>query len=144
MNLLRIALLQILPQGSLEENRQKGICACIEAKKAGADIALFPEMWSNGYHVPEYPDRLRLESIPAAGEFVRTFGRLAAQLDMAIAITFLERYEPSARNTVVLFDRHGKKAFTYAKVHTCDFDVERNLTPGEDFMLHNWILRRGK
>ena len=70
MNLLRIALLQILPQGSLEENRQKGICACIEAKKAGADIALFPEMWSNGYHVPEYPDRLRLESIPAAGEFV--------------------------------------------------------------------------
>ena len=133
MNLLRIALLQILPQGSLEENRQKGICACIEAKKAGADIALFPEMWSNGYHVPEYPDRLRLESIPAAGEFVRTFGRLAAQLDMAIAITFLERYEPSARNTVVLFDRHGKKAFTYAKVHTCDFDVERNLTPGEDF-----------
>ena len=102
-------------------------------------------MWSNGYHVPEYPDRLRLESIPAAGEFVRTFGRLAAQLDMAIAITFLERYEPSARNTVVLFDRHGKKAFTYAKVHTCDFDVERNLTPGEDFyvaqllsLIHIW------
>ncbi len=133
MNLLRIALLQILPQGGLEKNRQKGVCACIEAKKASADIALFPEMWSNGYHVPEHPDRLRLESIPAAGEFVRTFGRLAAQLDMAIAITFLERYEPSARNTVVLFDRHGKKAFTYAKVHTCDFDVERNLTPGEDF-----------
>ena len=110
MNLLRIALLQILPQGGLEKNRQKGVCACIEAKKASADIALFPEMWSNGYHVPEHPDRLRLESIPAAGEFVRTFGRLAAQLDMAIAITFLERYEPSARNT-----------------------VERNLTPGEDF-----------
>ena len=21
----------------------------------------------------------------------------------------------------------------YAKVHTCDFDVERNLTPGDDF-----------
>ena len=38
MNLLRIALLQILPQGSLEKNRQKGVCACIEAKKAGADI----------------------------------------------------------------------------------------------------------
>lgn len=22
---------------------------------------------------------------------------------------------------------------TYAKVHTCDFDVERHLTPGDDF-----------
>ena len=32
-----------------------------------------------------------------------------------------------------MFDRHGVPALTYAKVHTCDFDVERNLTPGEDF-----------
>ena len=52
---------------------------------------------------------------------------------MAIAITLLESYEPSPRNTVILFDRHGKRVLTYAKVHTCDFDVERGLTPGEDF-----------
>ena len=24
---------------------------------------------------------------------------------------------------------------TYEKVHTCDFDIERNLTPGEDFFV---------
>jgi N-carbamoylputrescine amidase len=35
---------------------------------------------------------------------------------------------------VSLIDRHGRIAFTYAKVHTCDFDLpERALTPGEDF-----------
>ena len=34
---------------------------------------------------------------------------------------------------MVLFDRHGERKITYAKVHTCDFDVERNLAPGEDF-----------
>lgn len=48
MNLLNIALLQILPQNTLEENLQKGLEACRQAQKAGADIALFPEMWSTG------------------------------------------------------------------------------------------------
>ena len=37
------------------------------------------------------------------------------------------------RNTLVLFDRFGERKLVYAKVHTCDFDVERELTPGEDF-----------
>ena len=52
---------------------------------------------------------------------------------MAIGATFLERYEGGPCNSMVLFDRHGDRKITYAKVHTCDFDVERNLTPGEDF-----------
>ncbi len=29
--------------------------------------------------------------------------------------------------------RFGERKLVYAKVHTCDFDVERELTPGEDF-----------
>ena len=52
---------------------------------------------------------------------------------MAIGITFLEKYEDAPRNSLALFDRYGELKFVYAKVHTCDFDVERNLTPGEDF-----------
>lgn len=42
MNLLKIALLQISPRKTLEENLEKGIRACREAKKKGAEIALFP------------------------------------------------------------------------------------------------------
>lgn len=52
---------------------------------------------------------------------------------MAIGITFLELYQGGPRNSTVLFDRFGQRKIAYAKVHTCDFDVERNLTPGEDF-----------
>ncbi len=52
---------------------------------------------------------------------------------MAIGITFFERYGDGIRNSLVLFDRFGVKQLTYAKVHTCDFDVERDLPPGEDF-----------
>ena len=43
---LKIALLQIAPAGTLEGNLQKGLEACRRAKELGADITLFPEMWS--------------------------------------------------------------------------------------------------
>ena len=47
--------------------------------------------------------------------------------------TLLEAWEGGPRNTLILFDRFGERKLTYSKVHTCDFDVERHLTPGEDF-----------
>ena len=53
---------------------------------------------------------------------------------MAIAITYLEEWPAAPRNSVSLIDRHGDLVFTYAKVHTCDFDVpEAATTPGDDF-----------
>ncbi len=134
MQTLKIALLQITPTGSLQENLEKGLAACREAKKQGAEIALFPEMWSNGYRIYDRPVAdWQSEAIPADGAFIQTFGRLAKELEMAIGITLLERYDPAPRNTMILFDRFGRKMLTYAKVHTCDFGVERDLTPGEDF-----------
>ncbi len=131
---LKIALLQLAPGDTLEENLEKGISFCKKAKEQGADIALFPEMWSNGYRI--YNRNVRqwqAEAIPAEGEFVNAFGVLAKELDMAIGITLLEKHQNGPRNSLVLFDRFGRRQFVYAKVHTCDFDVERYLTAGEDF-----------
>ena len=145
MEHLKIALLQIAPCDTLERNLEKGIASCRKAKELGTDIALFPEMWSNGYNIYDRPvDQWKAEAIPADSEFVNAFGQLAQELDMAIGITFLEQYEGGPRNSMVLFDRHGERKFTYAKVHTCDFDVERNLTPGEDFYVTTLDTSCGK
>ncbi len=134
MKTLKIALLQIAPCGTLEGNLEKGIASCRRAGGLGADIALFPEMWSNGYRIYGRPvEQWKAEAIPAHGEFVSAFGVLARELHMAIGVTFLEQYKGGPRNSMVLFDRFGERKITYAKVHTCDFDVERNLTPGEEF-----------
>lgn len=134
MENFKIALLQIAPCGSLEENLEKGIKYCKKAKAQGADIALFPEMWSNGYRIYNREvEEWKKEAITSDSHFVQTFGKLAQSLQMAIGITFLEAYENGPRNTLVLFDRWGKRKMTYAKVHTCDFDVEKYLTPGDDF-----------
>ena len=107
---MKIALLQILPTGSLNGNREKGVEACRKAKVLGADIALFPEMWSNGYDIPEDAEALQRAAVPADGEFVSGFGKLAAELNMAIAITFLEKTEKRPRNAVSLFDGHRAAA----------------------------------
>lgn len=134
MNLLKIALLQIAPCNTINKNIDKGIKYCIKAKEMGADIALFPEMWSNGYNIYNRPiDEWKAEAVSIDSVFVNSFGSTAKELNMAIGITLLEKYEKAPRNTFVLFDRFGERKLVYAKVHTCDFDVERNLTAGDDF-----------
>lgn len=144
MKRLKIALLQLTPCGSLDNNLEKGIQSCRQAKKMEADIALFPEMWSCGYDIYSRPVYEWMEdAVSADSSFVDGFRYLAEELDMAIGITLLEKYKDGARNTLILFDRHGGKKLTYAKVHTCDFSVERNLTPGEAFYVTDLDTAQG-
>ena len=134
MNILKIALLQIAPCSTLEENLEKGIKACRRAKEMGADIALFPEMWSCGYRIYNRPpEEWKAEAIVSDSPFVKRFGELARELEMAVGVTLLEKYDGDPRNTMILFDRFGERKLTYAKVHTCDFGEEQHLTPGEGF-----------
>ena len=63
---------------------------------------------------------------------------------MAIAVTYLEKYKPLPRNTVTVLIRHGRNCLTYAKVHTCDFDIEKNLTPGDEFYVTELDTENGK
>ena len=83
-------------------------------------------------------------SHPENDRFITTFGELAGELEMAIGITFLEAASAGPRNTLLLFDRHGGKALSYSKVHTCDFDVERHLVPGSDFPVAELDTATGK
>ena len=95
---LKIALLQLTPCATLKANLQKGIHACQKARSLGADIALFPEMWSNGYNIYNRPvSEWTAEAIPADGEYVYAFGNLARELDMAIGITLPEKMRPVGR-----------------------------------------------
>ncbi len=131
--LLKVALLQLLPEKTQEAQLKKGMEVCRKAKEMGADIALFPEIWNTGYYIAEDMEQLKADAVGVESEFVQQFGRLAKELGMAIGITFLEAYEPLPRNSVALFDRHGELKYVYAKVHTCDFGEECRLTAGDDF-----------
>ena len=90
---LKIALLQLLPGGSLEEQLNIGKAACKKAKDMGADIALFPEMWSDGYNLPQEEGAVDNLAIAKDSEFIISFCSLAKELQMAIGFTFLEKSE---------------------------------------------------
>ncbi len=143
MKSLKIALLQLRPEESIEENLQKGLSACRQAKKMGADLALFPEMWSVGYRIPEDITELRKTAVPIESDYIRAYQELAKELNMAVAVTLLEAWEPLPRNTLVLIDRYGHNILTYAKVHTCDFGEECRLTPGDGFYVADLDTGKG-
>lgn len=142
-DLFKVALMQTESKNTVEENIKKAVAACHAAAIQDADVLLFPEMWTCGYTIPENPEELRKLAIPVEGMFHDTFSALAKELDTAIAITLLEQYEPAPRNTMCLFDRHGKLVMTYAKVHTCDFGDECRLTPGDNFYVADLNTRHG-
>ena len=140
---INIALLQILPGKSLEENLTIGKNACVTAKEKGADIALFPEMWSDGYYLPQGNGEVESLAIDKDSAFINEFRNLAAELQMAIGITFLETHEPKPLNSIIIFDRTGKEILHYSKVHPCAFDLEKVLSGGEDFYVADWDFGRG-
>lgn len=143
MKNLKVALLQLLPEDTLDENLQKGLKYCKKSKELGADIALFPEMWSVGYNLLDDIDKLKDSAVSVDSIFVNSFAKLAKDLNMAIGITFLEKYNPFPRNTLCIFDRFGNKVLTYAKVHTCDFGDECSLTAGDDFYVTDLRTEQG-
>ena len=150
MNRFRVALLQLSPEKDNQLlNCLKGVRFCRLAKEMNADLALFPEMWDNGYsfrpmqnssleEILAHPDHpLRQEwaakAIGSSDRFVTTFQDLARELRMAIVVTYLERFAPSPRNAAALINSSGDVVLRYAKVHTCDYELEGTCQAGEDF-----------
>ena len=116
---------------------------CVKAKKMGADIVLFPEMWSDGYFLPQEDGAVDALAIAADSEFVCSFSTLAKELQMAIGITLLEKNTPKPLNSVILFDMNGNEILHYSKVHTCDFGEEKVLSSGKNFYVADLDIGRG-
>lgn len=149
MKKIKVALLQMTGCGNDKEaNQAKGEIFCRRAHALEADIALFPEMWSVGmtfFDPKEEGERKHWESlaINQNGTFITHFRNLAKELNMAIALTYLEKWNGKPRNSVSLIDRHGEIVLTYAKVHTCEFDIESALTPGGGFPVYDLDTEHG-
>lgn len=141
MGIIKVALLQMRGCGTdRAASLAKGDIFCRRAHALGADIALFPEMWSNGMTFFDPKDegareRWQAQALSRDDPFITHFRKLAGELKMAITLTYLEQWSGAPRNAVSLIDRHGEIALTYAKVHTCEFDVESELTPGDCFLV---------
>ncbi len=100
----RVALLQIAPFGNDQSrNLANGLRFCHDAKAAGADLAVFPELWNIGcMRCPIDAVGRRLwtgSAIDQRSEFFLAFAALARELSMNIGLIYLETHEPKPRNT---------------------------------------------
>jgi predicted amidohydrolase len=134
---LRLALCQLTSGDNAQDNLTKGLAACEKAAEEGADLAILPEMWQIGYTCCPDDDagRAKWQAMAIARDdlWLAAFRKAASDLELAILTTFLERWPGSPRNSALLIDRHGNDVLCYAKVHTCDFGMEKALTPGDRF-----------
>jgi len=122
-----VALLQISPQElNPEFNLEKGLEACAKAKSLGADLALFPEMWNIGYAFCPPNGKADWESyaIDQKSDFFQAYVRAGKELELNIAITYLEQFSPKPRNTVSVINSKGEVVLNYSKVFLCNFGQE--------------------
>jgi N-carbamoylputrescine amidase len=135
-----VALLQIAPFGNDQSrNLAKGLQCCRDAKSLGADLAVFPELWNIGCTPPPMDastqELLTASATDQRGDFFQGYAALAKELDMNIAITYLEAHRPKPRNTVSIINGQGNVVLNYSKVFICDFGggCDVNFSPGESF-----------
>lgn len=148
MKTLKVALIQksALPNHP-QRNLHLGIQYIKEAKVLGADLVLFPEMWSHSYSPPfkgafdnpydpahETERKSWLNSaISQHDDYLKEFRRAAKENQIGVLITSLSKGNIKPRNSAYLIDRNGEMILNYDKVHTCDFSLEGLLESGEQF-----------
>lgn len=98
-----------------------------ESRNAGAEVVVFPEMFSNGYARFDPADARAFERWQKGaqtfdGTFVTKFRDAAKNHKMHVVATFLENADPKPFNSAILIDPEGKSVLHHRKVYTCDFD----------------------
>lgn len=148
MSAIKIALVQkkAIPNDK-ERNLRLAVQYIREASYLGADIVLFPEMWSNGYAPPfdgafDNPtdpafEKERNEWLESAvlieSDYVTAVKDAASTYKIGVCVTFLSKTKDKFQNTAIIIDRRGNILLNYAKVHTCDFSLEKLLQHGSEF-----------
>src|SRR3989442_6866469 len=130
---MRLALAQIDPGvGDLDGNHERILRRLEEAREAGADLVLFPELAVTGYP----PEDLLLR--PAfIREARRSLDLIAAQTGGIAALVGVPLLDPDLFNACALCARGEVKAAYRKRLlpHYRVFDEERDLSAGPELVL---------
>ena len=157
MSAIKIALVQkkAIPNDK-ERNLSLAVQYIREASYLGADIVLFPEMWSNGYAPPfdgafDNPtdpafEKERNEWLESAvlieSDYVTAVKDAASTYKIGVCATFLSKTKDKFQNTAIIIDRRGNILLNYAKVHTCDFSIVKADDMSEDILIAEFDMNR--
>ena len=127
--ILRIAAVQLKCRGTLPENIERIRRFVIKAARAGSDAVLFPECALTGYNVDfrQFSPR----EIESALKVVAEVGR-TCRCNVLIGSPTVSRGRWF--NSLLVFDRRGREAFRYHKIHLTQRDAAF-FTPGNSLAL---------
>jgi deaminated glutathione amidase len=117
---MKVAVCQVNSRHDRNENLAAAVALLEQAAMAGADLAVLPE-----YVDYLGPTDTEPKPEPVDGEFAQVFGDAARRLGMWVHAGSFHESGPDAShtfNTSLVFDRSGRLAGTYRKIHL--FDVE--------------------
>jgi omega-amidase len=113
-SLLTIALAQMnVLTGRPDANLARARDFAAQARDAGADLLMLPELWFNGYDLERAEERATLLG---EGGFAH-MARLAREFGLHLAGSLLERHDSVVSNTAVLYAPDGSLLGSYRKIH---------------------------
>jgi N-carbamoylputrescine amidase len=118
---VKVAAIQCSISDNEEENVLKISSYVKEAAAKGANIILPPELFQ-GYYFCRHEDEkffLRAKSV-SESSILKHFSSLAADLGVAIPVSFFEKDGPLYYNSLVMMDADGKNLGLYRKSHIPD------------------------
>ena len=117
-----------VPAGQPEVNLARARRFAAEARRAGADLLLLPELWLHGYdleHAAEWATPL------GEGGFAE-MASLAREHGLHLVGSILERHAGGISNTAALYSPAGRLLGSYRKMHLFRLMKEHQyLVPGE-------------
>lgn len=121
---LRLALIQMDVQWhDRPANHAKARRLALQAKEAGAEVAVLPEMFATGFSM-----ETSVTGEPLTGETPAFLRSLASELDMAMVGGFAlqDSRDDAPRNVALAVDSRGQDLALYAKIHRIAL-LEENL-----------------
>jgi len=127
--MLTIALAQMdVPTGQPEANLARAREFASQAREAGADLLLLPELWLHGYDL----ERAEAWASPLGEGSFAEMDALAKDFNLHLAGSLLEKHSDGVSNTAVLYGPDGTLMGSYRKIHLFRLMEEhRYLTPGD-------------
>ncbi len=126
---ITLALVQMdIATGQPEANLERAREYTIQARDAGADLLLLPELWLHGYDLEQ---AARWAAPLGEGGFAH-MAALASECRLYLAGSLLERHAAGISNTAVLYGPDGTLLGSYRKVHLFRLMQEHlYLSPGD-------------
>ena len=101
---------------------------CTMAKKSGADLIIFPQMWTNGFNLSNMENTV----IENRDRLKESISNIASILDMAICLPYLGYGIPGYEDCVSLYDRFGAEIIHSSRIAVSSKEKEKGIQSGKE------------